>query len=329
MTSKENNLFQVWKVYQRRAESIAHYFDMRVTYYHYAWEEKSKKYKAASYLLKTIMTIKDLIKHRPRVIFIQLPPTPALYIVGAYGFLTKTPYITDCHNAMFMAQWIHWPLARTFLKRATTVLVHNDEMQIEAKKFGIKTIVIRDPLPQVTDIADTDLLQRFNLKSGAYIIVPWNFASDEPIAEFIDAVKLVPKIKFVMTWFTERLPESLREHLPGNIIFTGYLKIGEFNELFAKSGAAITLTTRPGTQPSAASEAIAFGVPLVISDTDIARLLYREMPIYVENTPQSIAQGVSELFVKHKYYKEKAIDFHNLYRDELEKEITHLKAQIP
>ncbi len=102
MKLSDKALFQVWKIYQRRAESIGHYFNVDIEYYHCSWEEKSKIHKVISYLFKSIMTVRDLVRYRPKLIFLQLPPTPALYIVGVYGVLTKTPYVTDCHNAMFM-----------------------------------------------------------------------------------------------------------------------------------------------------------------------------------------------------------------------------------
>lgn len=328
MESNHSNLFQIWKVYQRRAESFAHYFDMNIVYYHYSWEEKSKSFKAISYIFKSLRTILDLVRKRPSLIFIQLPPTPALYIVGVYGLLTRTPYLADCHNAMFMEWWIRWPFAKTLLRKATVVLVHNEDVRLHAEKIGVPSIVMRDPLPQVEKADDTGVLNRFGLSSGSYVIVPWNLASDEPIAEFLDAVRKTPNIKFAMTWFTERLPENLRSNLPENLVFTGYLEVNEFNDLFASSGAAISLTTQQGTQPSAAAEAIAFGVPIILSDTETARLLYRDVPVFVENNPESIAAGILNIFADHEQYIDKVAQFKDTLRRELEEEVDRLKARI-
>ncbi len=131
-----------------------------------------------------------------------------------------------------------------------------------------------------------------------------------------------------MTWFTERLPEDLRANLPSNLVFTGYLKSDEFDELFLKAGAAISLTIRSGTQPSAASESIAFGVPVVLSDTETARSLYGGVPVFVHNTPDSIVEGVMEVFNKKDYYTEKVVHFQEKLRRELDEEIERLKAQL-
>ncbi len=328
MMASNSNLFQIWKIYQRRAESIAYYFDTNIVYYHYSWEEKSKVFKAISYIFKSLKTVLDLIRNRPSLIFIQLPPTPALYLVGVYGLLTKTPYIADCHNAMFLEWWIRWPFARSLLRNAAAILVHNEDVRKYAEKAGIQTMVMRDPLPQAGKAENTGVLKRFGLVAGSYVIVPWNLASDEPIAEFIEAVRQTPNIKYAMTWFTERLPINLRSNLPQNLVFTGYLEVGEFNDLFVNSGAAISLTTQQGTQPSAAAEAIAFGVPIILSDTETARLLYRDVPVYVKNDPQSIAAGVVEILDKYELYKDKVAWFKDTLKRELEEEVDCLKEKI-
>lgn len=328
MGERERSLFQVWKVYQRRAESLSHYFNMDIAYYHYPWEEKSKIFKAASYILKSINTVLDLLKYRPKLVFIQLPPTPALYLVGLYARLTRTPYVADCHNAMLLDWWIRWPFAKYLLKKATAVLVHNQDVCDYARRFGIDAMVVRDPLPQRGAFRPTGVLKKFDLNLREYVIVPWNLASDEPMAEFIDAVRMLPNIKFAMTWFTERLPEELGHNLPENLVFTGFLHVDEFNDLFVNAGAAISLTTQKGTQPSAAAEAIAFGVPIILSDAETARLLYKDVPVYVENNPQSIANGITEIFTYLSKYTDKVVAFKASFERELEVEVDMLKSKI-
>ena len=62
--------------------------------------------------------------------------------------------------------------------------------------------------------------------------------------------------------------------------------------LYANANAALVLTTREGTQPSGASEAIALGIPLVLSDIKTTRRLYKDSPVYVDNVPESISKGI-------------------------------------
>ncbi len=322
-------LFQVWKVYQRRAESMAHYFDADIKYYHYPWEEKSKWLKAASYLLKSLFTLADLIKYRPKVVIVQLPPTPALFVVGVYSYITHTPYVADCHNAMILRQWLRWPLARTLLKRAAAVLVHNENVCEHARADQIRAVVIRDPLPPDRMISDTGVLKRFGLEKYEYVIVPWNFQSDEPIGEFIEAVRSMPDIKFAMTWFAEKLPANQKENLPENLLLTGYLQEPEFTDLFKSSGAAISLTTQQGIQPSAAAEAIAYGVPIILSDMVTARTLYKSVPVYVRNEAPAIVEGVHEVFRHQESYRKGVTEFKKTLEVELENEFASLRATLP
>lgn len=328
MSDRKKTLFIVWKAYQRRVDSISDYLDLSIVYYHYHWEEKSKWLKALSYILKSIETVIDLIKYRPAFVFVQLPPTPVLYLVGIYCAIMRKPYVADCHNAMFLEWWINWPLAKYLLRKASAVIVHNKNLIQYSNESGIQTITVRDPLPLAKQISKTGVLNRFNLKSREYMIVPWNLASDEPIEEFIEAVKLIPERKFAMTWFYERLPEYLKKNLPDNLIFTDYLEINEFNDLFANAGAAISLTDQQGTQPSAAAEAIAFDIPIVLSDTETARNLYKNAPVFVHNDRKSIANGILEVFNNHSSYELKVKNFKYLLRTELEKEVDTLKTKI-
>lgn len=328
MPATKANIFQIWKVYQRRAESIAHYFDMTIMYYHYSWEEKSRLLKAASYILKALKTLGDLVRYRPKMIFIQLPPTPALYTVALYSFLTRTKYIADCHNGMILRWWLQWPLAKTLLRNASAVLVHNENIRDIAAQDGIKTVVVRDPLPQSDNIGSTGVVERYGLESDRFIIVPWNLQADEPIAELIAAVRMLPDVKFAMTWFFEKMPGHLKENLPPNLIFTGYLEVDEFNDLFVHAGGAISLTTQQGIQPSAAAEAVAFGVPIILSDTKTARLLYKDTPVFVDNDAISIAEGVSKLFADQLFYKKKVQKYKSILNCELEQELELLIARI-
>jgi len=301
---------------------------MKLVYYHYPWEEKSRLLKAVSYILKSLKTVADLIRFRPKIIFVQLPPTPALYMVALYALLTGTRYIADCHNGMILRWWLQWPFAKTLLRKASAVVVHNSNIRDFAAQHGIQAIVLRDPLPQHCSVADTGVVERFKLERGRYIIAPWNLQADEPIAEFISAVRMLPDIKFAMTWYFEKMPINLKENLPKNLVFTGYLEIDEFNDLFMGAGGAISLTTQQGIQPSAAAEAIAFGIPIILSDTETARLLYRDTPVFVHNESQSIAEGVSELFRDRTLYKCRVDEYKSVLNDELENEIRLLMKQI-
>ena len=328
MSSSKTGLFVAWRVFQRRTESLADKFNLHTEYYYYPWEEKSKLHKAWSYIYKTIGTISDLVRIRPQIIFLQLPPTPALYIVAAYCRLSGCKFVADCHNAMIYSRWLAWPFAKSLLRKADALLVHNEDVEHYAKKLNLDTITLRDPLPDLSNSTTSKFLVQYDLKQGTYVIVPWSFSADEPIRELVQAAKLMPQTKFVMTWFAEKMPDNIRDNLPANLILTGYLDEKAFNTVFSHAGAALVLTTREGTQPSGASEAIVLGVPLIISDMKTTRKLYEDMPVYVENSTHGIMYGVRKALKDHDELIAKILLFGEKYSEHLENEIEGVKISL-
>lgn len=322
-------LFIVWKVYQRRAESIAQHLDCKVVYFHYSWEERSKLWKAASYVVKALATSACLLRDRPQEVIVQLPPVPVLYVVWIYAFVFRKKFIADCHNAMIDGHWANWPLARRGLSRAKGVFVHNEDVYTRAKNFGLQNVyTARDPLPERIRPNNVDELAKLGLTQGAYVIVPWNFAADEPVEALAEAACLLPSVQFIATWFAERLSPSIRSSMPPNVIFTGYLPVDAFNAVFANAGAALSLTIREGTQPSAASEAIAFNVPLVLSDMETARRLYGDNVIRVTNEAREIARGVTEAIQNNAMWKRRIAELRETLNASLAADIARIQSVL-
>jgi len=320
MLKAGKGLYIVWKVYQRRVESIGGKLDFVVKYIHYSWEEKSKFFKALSYIVKLCITLTNFIRYRPNVVILQLPPTPLLYLGWVYCKLSGATLIADCHNSMIQSFWGKWPLVNRMLAAPTRVLVHNEQVLDSARQIGINALVVRDPLPVISHVKGS--VEKWGLEEGDYVLVPWNFAPDEPLEEFAEAARLTPHIKYVSTWFVERLSTHLRNKMPDNILFTGFLEADDFNCLFANAGAVLSLTTREGTQPSAASEAIAFEVPLVLSDINIVRKLYKDVPVFVQNTPVSIAKGIETALKNQSVLRKKLAELRVTMNEELNAELT-------
>ena len=325
MSSSKRGLFVAWRIFQRRNISVANKFGLEPRFYYRTWEEKSRVHKASSYIFKSLNMLRDLIKFHPDVIFLQLPPVPVLYIVALFCRLTGCRYVADCHNVMIYSKWLNWPFAKTLLNAADALLVHNEDVSIYARQLGLNTITLRDPLPDLKRTTDPDLLAKYGLKKDAYVIVPWSFASDEPILELFQAAKAMPETKYVMTWFAEKLPVELREILPANLILTGYLDDNAFNAIFSDAGVALVLTTREGTQPSSASEAISLEIPLIVSDLDTTRKLYKNTPVYIENTTQGILTGVAQAFHEQEQRITAIRAFGKAYGRDLDEEIDSVK----
>lgn len=281
----------VWVAYQRRSESLAKYFDLRICYHHYSWEEKGKYLKPFAYICKFIQTIYTLIINRPKVVFVQVPPTFPLYPVYVYCKLFGAVYIGDCHNTTFYdSYWRKFPFIKSILRKAKWDLVHNEDIVEKIKNDNYPYYLMRDPIPQIEADTTVEIISNLKIKTDEYVIIPGSFDVDEPLQELFNAMNLLPQTTFVCTWFKERVPKNMQ--LPKNVLMTGFLPVREFNALYANANAAIVLTTREGTQPSGAAEAISLEVPLVVSDIATTRRLYSEAAVFVKSDGASIADGV-------------------------------------
>ncbi len=295
---QSKGLFIVWKEYQRRVEVLAPLLELDIYYFYYSWESRSKFFKALSYILKSINTLICLFQHKPRVVFVQFPPPPALYCAAFYSWLTGAKYVSDCHIGITNANWLNWVYVKKLLARGQ-MIVHNEHLvsQVQAD-LSINPQVVRDGVFKKTTSASKrdNLLEKLGLSPKSYVIVPCSFSPDEPITEVIEAAKLLPAINFALTWYPEKLSKTIRDSLPSNIILTGYLQVEAFNQLFANSGVALVLTEHDAVQLSGMQEAMAFEIPAVVSDKKTTRFLYKAYPVFVENNASSISKGIAHAF---------------------------------
>lgn len=325
MKQRARGLFIVWNPFQRRAQSLAAMLDLDIVYLHYPWERRGRLFKALSYVGKFMATLRAIASRRPPYVFVQLAPTPLLYAAALARLFTGSRYVADCHNTMlYDAHWIRWPLARRLLRSADITLVHNTDVQGIAQGLGIPSRILRDPLPVMQVDAAVTQVAGIELRSQPYVIIPCSMAEDEPVAELFSAAAQCPALRFVVTWYADRLPPALRRQAPSNVHFTGFLPEPDFNALYAHAQAAIVLSTREGTQPSGASEAIALGVPLVISSLQTTRRLYGEAVCFVENTAPSIAEGVQRTLAQRPQWQQRVAGL----REELQRDAAQQVQEI-
>ncbi len=331
MTPKQGKgAFIVWRKFQRRVEVLAPFLGLEIYYFSYSWEEKSKIFKAYSYVLKMIATLKCLFQRRPSLVFIQFPPPPALYCVAFYAWLTNTRYIVDCHMEIANDHWIKWIYVKQLLVKGK-LIVHNEHLiEPVIRSVNTKPIVLRDGIANRYSRAhhESALVKNLNLRSKSYVIVPCSFSLDEPIIEIIEAAKMLPEIPFIMTWNSERLLATIRNNLPPNVVLTGYLPVDDFDSLFANSGIALVLTKHENVQLSGMQEAMAFEVPAVVTDLRTTRYLYKDCPVFVENDPRSIAVGIKRALENKQGFAERMKKLRMETEKEFLEQLTNLKASL-
>ncbi|EKE05268.1 MAG: hypothetical protein ACD_19C00377G0003 [uncultured bacterium] len=321
-------MFLVWGRFQRRSESLAKIFGLDIRYYYFLWEDRGVMFKAFAYIMKFIKTLYHLFYFRPKFVFIQLAPAPLLYLTFIYCTITRSYYISDCHNSMiYDGPFARWPFVNYLLNRSFILLVHNEDVQKIAEQKNLSSRVLLDPLPILDLSRDIREIAGVRIKNEEYFIVPGSLGDDEPITEIFEAALKVPDALILLTGNENKLSFELKNRAPKNVKFTGFLSEPEFNLLYANSKAAIVLTTREGTQPSGAAEAIALGVSLIISDLLITQKLYKNIAIFVENHAGSIAKGI-ERAKNNKQFSDNIYVFRDELNTKIDNQVQILKDLI-
>lgn len=325
--NKNLDMFIVWHPFQQRAKVLSDAFGARPCWLFYSWEKKNKFFKLLSYFLKSLVTLYLLIKKNPRRIFMQLPPVPLLYVASIYGRFSDSQLVFDGHNSLFCSHWARWPLVKRLLDaKGVVLLTHNEDISIIAERLGIHSMTLIDPLPAHN--VDSEIGLPASLEKGQYVIVPFSFSDDEPVEELLEAARLLPEQRFAVTWFKEKAISKVSSTIPDNIVFTGFLDLDVYQSLFSNALCALALTTRDGTQPSVATEAIGFGVPLVVSDIGTTRKLYDKWPIYVDNDAEGIVSGIARVKANVSDIKARMQSLHERINDMHQKQFVSLQELL-
>ncbi len=295
MNENSATLFIVWKAYQRRVDAFKERLGARAIYLHYPWEERSNLHKAVSYAVKFFETWRLLFRHKPAMFYVQAPPTFPVYVAFLYSALTGAKYIVDAHNPMINGSyWNKLPLAKAVLRKAATVIVHNPAMAQQAQAQQLPHTLLMDRPPEALSNR-APLPKHLNGNTGRpRVVVPCSYDVDEPLADLQNATRELGHVDFYLTWYAEKLPAQYANGFDKNVIFTGFLPLPEFNGLLASADAILVLTTQDGTQPSGATEALAFAKPLIVSDLQIIRQLFPAGAVYVDNRAAAIAAGIDQ-----------------------------------
>lgn len=292
-----NNLYIAWIGFQRRQVSISAHLRMEL-FFHPIPKRTPKLTKALNYLGAAYATWCRLLVVRPRIVWVQVPQTPALWVAQLYRLLVcrDAKVIADCHNACFRAPWANIPFGMSSVRRADYVLVHNESLRSIALEHGIndeKLVVLEDP-PARFKATEKDVFPCNAVKPWG--LFPAGFADDEPIQELIEAAAKQPNVTFLVTGNTANLKNrDLLKLAPANLNFLGFLSREDFDLLVLTCDFVLALTKFDGIQLSVCGEAVGAGKPMLVSDTPLLKHLYPAGSEYVQPTAESIAAGVQRI----------------------------------
>ena len=189
-----------------------------------------------------------------------------------------TPFVHDVAVVRLASRWL--------LRHSYLTIVTNSELADRVSHAHGCPFVLPDPLPAVPP----------NLPTGAsqppYVAVVCTFAPDEPLAEIFRAAEGLPEVRFKVTGDTQRCPPALLAAKPANVDLTGFLDEQSYWRLLACSAAVLDLTSMPDCLVCGAYEALALGVPMILTDNAAGRRLFGQVAVFTDSAPASIAAGI-------------------------------------
>lgn len=244
------------------------------------------------YLRNTIITLRRVSRDRPEVLFTMLPPTPLLLVALLCRLRFKTRLGFDLHTGFFLDPKWH-AFARISLRfmRNAVVIVTNESLAKVCADVGVVATVLDDPASRTEP-------PKVPASDGKAPLVVWpvSYANDEPINAFIEAVRALPEISFVMTGDA---PKALIASAPVNLKFSGWLSADQYIALIRGATGVAALTNRAHTMQRAAYEAIAAGKPVISSDFPELRTFLGDAAVYADETTEALIRAL-EIFARER-----------------------------
>jgi hypothetical protein len=244
------------------------------------------------YAISTALTAGFLVRRRPRAVLVQNPPIVPGAIAYIYCRLAGARLVLDSHPRGFGLKGSHAgrlfrPLHERLMRHAAATMVASEPLADEVRRAGGRPLVVHEPPP----------LWRIDAPPapGAPESVLWVgiFATDEPVAEVVEAARLAPDVRFVLTGDPDRCPPEVRAQAPANVTFSGYRRGEDYRALVAEATIMMVLTTAPTSVPRGAFEAVAALRPLIVSDQPLLRRHFPEA-LFAANEATALAGAVQE-----------------------------------
>lgn len=321
-----NGVWITWET-QRRNEELAAAFSVK-----YARFDNSSFSSIRRYFLSLKQTYSLLRTDTPDYVFAQCPSLVLCLFLGLYRFFRPMHLIIDAHNICIEQLQDSSPFLARFtrfvLGRAELLIVSNNSLVELLAEYELEAVALPDKLPH---IECADIPSRFANHSEPRIVLIASFASDEPLERFISA--FIDSRQEGTLFVTGRRSKagSLLNLESERVVFTDFLEEPDYEALISKADLLVDLTTREDCLVCGAYEAIACGVPIILSDTQANREVFHKGTLYAENTADSYQQAIYEFFANSAQYRaemqvmqSKFIPFWNACFEAAEKSITSL-----
>jgi glycosyltransferase involved in cell wall biosynthesis len=278
------------------------------------------------YLLSAVRTLGYVVRRRPRAVVATNPPIVPGLIAWAYGRAAGAHVVLDSHPSAFDPH-VHAQLARQLpvhrwlTPRVAATIVAGADLEGVVRSWGGTPIVLHEAEPAWRVAPAGPPAQR------PRILAIGIFSYDEPVAEVLDAARMLSDCDIALTGDLRRCPSDLRRHPPPNVRFTGYLRGEAYRAALEQADVILSLTTRSEGACRAAHEAVEARRPLVASDWPTMRELFPHA-VHVDNDAAAIAGGVRAALARHAELTAGAGEARAVQRARVAAQLARLRAAL-
>ena len=320
-------IFIAWKKSCTRSENIAKHFGAKNIFIcPFVSDEKIVK-TIARYLISFFNTFFVLVQEKPDIIFTLNQPPFLITAVFLYSKIFRAKYILDSHSAAFNDPKWAWfrPFYSIIASQALFNINTNSYHKSIVESWGGRSFVIGDvPINFIKNYP------RCNVSENSVVVVA-SFMFDEPLEEVWEAARLIPHVNFHVTGNYKKANRKLINNKAENVILTGYISHDDYISLLLSCKAVVALTTRDYTMQMGGYEALSLEMPIVTSDWEILHESFGNGAVYVNNTPDSIALGITAIindFDKYKFQVIRQRKIRKEYFDSIQAEIINLLNSV-
>jgi glycosyltransferase involved in cell wall biosynthesis len=296
---QQDTLFLVWgpPSHGPRSQVLARELGIKRLHFVYATTKRGLFYAPFKYMAQAVQTLVLLFCQRPRLVFVQSPPSLAVLFVALYCVFTGNHYLIDAHSAAFSPYWTYprW-LHRWLARRAIATLVTNEHLQALVQGWGGRAFVLRDIPTTFPKAEGLSLDGTFN------VLVVNSFGDDEPLCEVLEAARSLEEVQFYVSGKKKNANPELLAKAPPNVHFTDFLPNEQYYALMSACQAVVCLTTRDNTMQRGACEALWMGKPIITSDWPLLQDYFCKGTVHVHNNAEAIRAGIAEMQTQYRQY---------------------------
>ena len=279
-------LFVTWERH-RRTRELAHTFGARLV----EISAPRVRQPLLRYPWLLARTAWHIARRRPDVLLVQCPSI----LLGAWCVVLRPIFrytlIADLHNEAVVPFNYSFGLYRSlllFIRRGADIsLVSNEALERIVVRSGGRAFVLPDKVPDLQPGATVTAQG-----DSPCVVLICTFAPDEPVREVIDAARLLPGVRLLVTGNARGFRDTTS--LPANVTLTGFLDDAAYVALLKQADVLIDLTRMDNCLVCGAYEAVALQKPLVTSDTHVLRAHFSRGTVFTQHDPESLAAAIGQ-----------------------------------